>query len=79
MVDSAVMRYFEASERSATRLVDAVDRVMAHADGARRLACGRTPTPPRTPPAPGGSAPQGIGLCRTEHMFLGERRKLVER
>ena len=21
---------------------------------------------------------QGIGLCRTEHMFLGERRKLVE-
>ena len=22
---------------------------------------------------------QGIGLCRTEHMFLGERRELVER
>src|SRR6202023_799709 len=22
---------------------------------------------------------QGIGLCRTEHMFLGERRQLVER
>ena len=22
---------------------------------------------------------EGIGLCRTEHMFLGERRELVER
>ena len=28
---------------------------------------------------PAASAPQGIGLCRTEHMFLGERRQLVER
>ena len=24
-------------------------------------------------------APQGIGLCRTEHMFLGDRRTLIER
>ena len=36
-------------------------------------ACAPTPTPPRTPRAPAGSAPQGIGLCRTEHMFLGDR------
>ena len=58
-------------------------------DGGRRAAwttptasagcgCARTPTPRRTPPAPAGSAPQGIGLCRTEHMFLGDRRELVE-
>ena len=40
--------------------------------------CGPTPTPPTTPRAPGASAPSGIGLCRTEHMFLGERRELVE-
>ena len=41
--------------------------------------CAPTPTPPRTPTAPGAWAPQGIGLCRTEHMFLGDRRQLVER
>ena len=42
-------------------------------------ACAPTPTPPRTPRGPGTSAPQGIGLCRTEHMFLGDRRVLIER
>ena len=41
-------------------------------------ACAPTPTPRTTPPAHAGSAPQGIGLCRTEHMFLGERKALVE-
>ena len=38
-----------------------------------------TPTPLRTRPGPAGSAREGIGLCRTEHMFLGDRRELVER
>ena len=41
--------------------------------------CAPTPTPARTRPGPAASAPQGIGLCRTEHMFLGDRRELVER
>ena len=40
--------------------------------------CGPTPTTPRTPSAPRRFGAQGIGLCRTEHMFLGERRALVE-
>ena len=53
---------------------------MTHADAAAPAArCAPTPTPARTPPGPGASAPQGIGLCRTEHMFLGDRRELVER
>ena len=59
-------------------LVTAVDRLLTHADAARRLACEPTPTPPRTPPRPTMGA-EGIGLCRTEHMFLGERRVLIER
>jgi pyruvate,orthophosphate dikinase len=33
---------------------------------------------PRTPSGPAASAREGIGLCRTEHMFLGDRRQLVE-
>ena len=58
-------------------------RGRAPAHGPRRReaparACAPTPTPPRTPSGPAGSAPQGIGLCRTEHMFLGERRQHVE-
>ena len=60
-------------------LVEAVHRLH---DPRRRASagsrCAPTPTPPRTPSAPAGSAPQGIGLCRTEHMFLGERRQHVE-
>ena len=41
--------------------------------------CGPTPIPPTTPLGPAGLGAQGIGLCRTEHMFLGERRLLIER
>ena len=77
-----MVQYFEgdaSTPTTPTTLVAAVHRIMTHADErapARR--CAPTPTPPRTPPGPAGSAPQGIGLCRTEHMFLGERRQLVE-
>ena len=56
------------------------DRLLAHADEVRRLRrAGQRRHRRRTPRGPAGSAPQGIGLCRTEHMFLGDRRELVER
>ena len=39
---------------------------------------GPTPTSPRRPPRPGRYGAQGIGLCRTEHMFReGERLEIV--
>ena len=60
-------------------LVVAVDRLLRHADGARRLrveANADTAVDARRARRLGA---QGIGLCRTEHMFLGERRVLVER
>ena len=41
-------------------------------------ASGRTPTSPRRPPRPAATAREGIGLCRTEHMFReGERLEIV--
>ena len=52
---------------------------MSLADEARRLGVRANADTPRTLRGRAGSAPQGIGLCRTEHMFLGERRELVER
>ena len=48
----------------------------------RSAGCGSapTPTPPTTRRArPRTSGREGIGLCRTEHMFLGDRRVLIER
>ncbi|QGN49278.1 pyruvate, phosphate dikinase [Micromonospora sp. WMMD558] len=61
------------------RLVAAVDRLLRHADAVRRLgvrANADTAVDARRARAYGAA---GIGLCRTEHMFLGERRELVER
>jgi pyruvate,orthophosphate dikinase len=60
-------------------LVQAVHRLLTHADETRRLrvhANADTADDARRARALGA---QGIGLCRTEHMFLGERRVLVER
>ncbi len=71
---SATSRASRASTR--TPLVSRRPPVSsAHADEARQLACtGERGYGGRRRPGAAGSAPQGIGLCRTEHMFLGERR-----
>ena len=42
-------------------------------------ACGPTPTPARTPTNARELGAEGIGLCRTEHMFLAEDRLPVVR
>ncbi|WP_340384415.1 pyruvate, phosphate dikinase [Streptomyces sp. SS7] len=77
LVDSAVMRYFETGEQSAG-LVEAVARAMQRADGARRLEVRANADTPEDAARARRFGAQGVGLCRTEHMFLGERRKLVE-
>ncbi|MEU1200392.1 pyruvate, phosphate dikinase [Streptomyces sp. NPDC005813] len=77
MVDSAVMRYFETGTGSAG-LTDAVARTMARADGVRRLEVRANADTPEDAARARRFGAQGVGLCRTEHMFLGERRELVE-
>ncbi|MFF3612017.1 pyruvate, phosphate dikinase [Streptomyces sp. NPDC002580] len=77
LVDSAVMRYFEQGELSAG-LVEAVARAMEQADGVRRLEVRANADTPEDAARARRFGAQGVGLCRTEHMFLGERRKLVE-
>ena len=80
VVASPVVEYFEGKiDSSSDELVAAVDRLITHADAKRRLGV-------RTNADNGDDSAravrfgaQGIGLCRTEHMFLGERRQLVER
>ncbi len=75
---SLVVRHFEG-EKIDDDLVSAVSRIMAHADGARRLRVRANSDTPDDSSRARRFGAQGIGLCRTEHMFLGDRRELVER
>ncbi|MEV6089567.1 pyruvate, phosphate dikinase [Streptomyces cellulosae] len=77
LVDSSVVRYFETGERP-DPLVGAVARAMEHADGVRRLGVRANGDTPEDAARARRFGAEGIGLCRTEHMFLGDRRRLVE-
>ncbi|QBX56537.1 pyruvate, phosphate dikinase [Nocardioides seonyuensis] len=78
VADSVVVRHFEG-EKLDDDLAHAVARIMAHADGARRLRVRANADTPEDAARARRFGAQGIGLCRTEHMFLGERRTLVEK
>ncbi|MDP3712599.1 MAG: pyruvate, phosphate dikinase [Mycobacteriales bacterium] len=75
---SPVVRYFETGETGDDELVVAVDRLARHADATRRLRVRANADTPEDAERARRFGAQGIGLCRTEHMFLGERRQLVE-
>jgi len=79
VIASNVVQYFEGElEPDADALVAAVNTLMTHADGARRLGVRANADngPDCARARRFGAA--GVGLVRTEHMFLGERRQLVE-
>jgi pyruvate,orthophosphate dikinase len=79
VVDSPVVQYFEDGVVAEDDdLVAAVDRIMSHADGSRRMSVRANADTPEDAARARRFGAQGIGLCRTEHMFLGERRQLVE-
>ncbi|MDQ3157136.1 MAG: pyruvate, phosphate dikinase [Actinomycetota bacterium] len=60
-------------------LIDAVTRIMNHADQASRMKVRANADTPEDAQRARDFGARGIGLCRTEHMFLGARRKIVER
>jgi pyruvate,orthophosphate dikinase len=77
--DSPVVQYFEGKVRpDHDPLVHAVHRLLAHADQQRRLLVRANADTPEDSQRARRFGAQGIGLCRTEHMFLGDRRQLVE-
>jgi pyruvate,orthophosphate dikinase len=79
---SEVVQYFEGDlepERANDPLVAAVHRILTHADGKRRLRVRANADTGADAARARRFGAQGIGLCRTEHMFLGDRRELVER
>ena len=83
VVPSPVVEYFEgrmhAGADDADELVAAVHRIMAYADRVRRLRVRANADNAEDASRARRFGAQGIGLCRTEHMFLGERREMVEK
>ncbi|MFZ2501191.1 MAG: pyruvate, phosphate dikinase, partial [Nocardioides sp.] len=77
VADSFVVRYFEGEEMD-DDLVRAVARIMGLADEKRRLRIRTNADTPEDSARARRFGAEGIGLCRTEHMFLGDRRQLVE-
>ncbi len=76
---SPVVQYFEGGlSTDADDLVKAVDRIMKHADERRRLGVFANADTGEDCARARRFGAGGVGLVRTEHMFLGERRQLVE-
>ena len=84
---SPVVEYFDAgidaalddADAATTDLVNAVDRIMRHSDENRRLLVRANADTPEDAARGRRMGSQGIGLCRTEHMFLGDRKQYVEK
>jgi pyruvate,orthophosphate dikinase len=87
VVPSPVVRYLEegldaalaGADEGTAELVRAVDRILRHADAVRRLGVRANADTADDAARARHMGAQGIGLCRTEHMFLGDRRVLIER
>ena len=88
VVPSPVATYIESgldaalsgdADDETSALVRSVDRLLCHADQRRRLAVRANADTAEDAVRARSLGAQGIGLCRTEHMFLGDRRSLIER
>ena len=77
VVDSVVVRYFDG-ETVDDPVVKAVAALLDHADSVRRMGVRANADTPEDATRARRFGAGGIGLCRTEHMFLGDRRVLVE-
>ncbi|MET9276208.1 pyruvate, phosphate dikinase [Kribbella sp. NPDC003557] len=81
VVPSPVVQYFEGTlaPDAGDELVASVHRLITHADEVRRLGVRTNADTADDAARARRFGAEGIGLCRTEHMFLGERRESVER
>jgi pyruvate, orthophosphate dikinase len=83
VADSPVVEYFEGTLEpegaEADDLVRSVHRIMDRADEVRALRVRANADTVEDAERARRFGAEGIGLCRTEHMFLGERRQHVER
>ena len=75
-LEAALAKAGEQSEDS--DVVRAVDQILRHADATRRLRVHANADSADDARRARRLGAEGIGLCRTEHQFLGERRHFVE-
>ena len=66
-------------DQEVRELVDAVHRLLSHADDVRRLRVRANADNGEDAARARKHGAEGIGLCRTEHQFLGDRRVQIER
>ncbi len=82
VVAPPVVQYFEGKltqeQIDADELVSAVHRIMTIADRQARMTVRANADNGEDAARARRFGATGIGLCRTEHMFLGDRRELVE-
>lgn len=81
VVPSPVVVALEGGNASESQdeLVEAVTRLLSHADSRRRMQVRANADTPDDAQRARDFGAQGIGLARTEHMFLGERKHYVVR
>ena len=83
VIASPVTSYLEgllsAASEEASPVVKAVDRILTYADEIRTLNVRTNADTPEDAIRARILGAEGVGLCRTEHMFLGPRRSYVER
>jgi pyruvate, orthophosphate dikinase len=87
VVPSPVARYLDEgldaaladADAETSELVTSVHRLLSHADDIRRLRVRTNADIADDASRARNLGAEGIGLCRTEHMFLGDRRPLIER
>ncbi len=83
VIASPVTSYLEgrlaASSDEASAVVKAVDRILCYADEIRVLRVHANADTPEDAIRARILGAEGVGLCRTEHMFLGPRRSYIER
>ena len=80
---SRITQYFNdeltASEIEHDPLIRAVDHIIFHADSVRKLRVRANADNGEDAARARRMGAEGVGLARTEHMFLGQRRELVEK
>ena len=87
VVPSPVVTYLEhgvdeaiaMADEESSALIRSVDRLLRHADSTRRLRVRANADNAEDAVRARHLGAEGIGLTRTEHMFLGDRRVLIER
>ena len=78
-LQEGITKVSQGQDEGTQELIRSVDRLLRHADRRGRLKVRANADTEADAHIARKFGAQGIGLCRTEHMFLGERRVLIER